>query len=623
MKPLSKHRPAAGWLALGLLALPLATLPLGAARRSPLVPTLLTHELFGRWEDDASSQSIEFFVAPGGGGAGTPNNPFGSITQALSLVSLILDDPGAGGTGATPPIRITLNIAPAIYGSATGEVFPLRLPAHGVSIETWKNDPAAVRDRPWIVGTFLSNAIEVDWVGNPTQPASVIQTLEITNANFGIRIAPGVLGAPTPTPIEVEVRQCFLHDCATPLRIETGGGFVTRHVIEDNDIGDDEPVQNFAVRETCGGVASTLYRSNRIQMYEEGVNVSGNGATCAPRIFSNFVQRCERTVTLTNCDSHVINNTIAFATDFTFVPQVSGVSIIGGTFELDNNLLWCPLPPSQVPAIDLSITGGAVGSQVANRIEDVAALPAPLLVGGDAHLGLLPTDLHLSPPSPLIGAGSLVEAGLALRSLMVGPLLVRTDVSMDVDTDARFYASASEGLPTVDIGGDEFHDLTPLGMPMVRIDYPVTPTQDRFGNVTAQPGLVFPNPSTRQWNADLGLTGPSNGFWVLFLGYGFEDLALDPALGAMVENGTIYQNTPLPQLGLGNALIDLSPAGQITALSGTFDALGAATAANVRFAIAPEASQEAEWHLQMLTLDPATGRLAVSNRVKMELNERP
>jgi hypothetical protein len=587
-------------------------------------------EFFGRWEDEGLDNSIELFVAPGGGGGGTADNPFPSITQALALVSLILNDPAVTPPAPTVPVRITINVAPATYDQAgTGEIFPLRIPARGVALETWPNGSLPPNDRPLISGVGFLPVIQVDWMGDLTVPSSVIHGLELQNGNPGIEIDPSLLSAPTMEPVGIEIRQCFVHDCAPGIRITTAANFVTHHVVEDNDIGDLTPILHFAVREQNFGSASTLYRSNRIQLYEEGFNVTNGAevAACAPRLFSNTVQRCERTVNLTNCDSHLINNTIAFAVDFTAVPAVTGVTITGGTFELDNNLIWCPDTPTLVPAIDLTING-AIGTQVANVIEDATPALFPLLVGGDVHLGMFPSDLHLSPGSPLIGAGSVVEAGLGVRSVPVaGGPLARTDVSMDVDTDGRLFASAGEAIPTVDIGADEFHDTLPSGAFDARIEFPTTPTQDRFGNINAQPlGVALPPGISRRWNADLAFSGPPNGFFGLFLGHGYFDEVLDPVFGVSTENGPIYQNLALLPLGIGNLMLDIKPGAgtYISAGGGFFDATGAAAMTGVTVAQFADASvQEVEWYFQVVTLDFATGRLALSNRARMELSERP
>jgi hypothetical protein len=630
---------------------------LGLLFIAPLASTADAQELFGRWEDTPSDFSFELFIDPTAPGPGSPNNPlnpYRTISAALNFITNnFIFDPGTGldaqcqptGPGsATANFRFTLNLAPGLYSQSNGESFPIRLPAHGFSVEAWPFGGDALYDRPVIdPGNGLSpwtcsgdgfEAILIDWVGSEDAPATVIQGLEIRNANPGIRIDPSLIPGQVPAlpaePLAVEVRNCWIHDCQTGIEIGTAEGFTSTHVIEDNDVGDDTPILGPAIEETNSGFASTLYRSNRIQLYEEGIRVSGNGSErTAPRLFSNFIQLGERMVNLFDCRSFLTNNTVAYAVDFTAVPVVNGVTISGGSARLANNLIWCPDTPTLVPAIDLDILGGAAVTQVTNLVEDTATL-TPLLAGGDAHPGFTPVDLHLTAASPMIGAGTnamVFSTPLTVLSEPLGGLWFRTDVSVDNDLDGRAFLSIAENdyiATQVDIGGDEFLALGAGGRPECRIELAGGPLVDQFGNVL--PVSVAGN--DRTWAADFELGGPAGGLWFLYLGFGFFDDTIDPAIGVSVPNGSIYQNTVasalLPGIAptLGNVLFDFfGPSTNVSA--GIFGPNGTADLPNFPLGSFSSSLQELEWPYQILTFDFATGRFAASNRLKVELNVGP
>ncbi|TAJ18805.1 MAG: DUF1565 domain-containing protein, partial [Planctomycetota bacterium] len=473
----------------------------------------LAQQFVGNWEDPggAGTPTVEFFVSPAGSditGTGTNANPWRTVSFAVASAAPFI---GTSATPAPTPAPVSINVEPGTYDTAAGEMFPISVPAFGVTIETWRptatGNPAPF-DRPSLVGTgFAPNRplINVDFIGTPGLPPSTIQTLEFSNSREGLRLEPGVLGVPIDIPIGVEVRQNYFHDCfAIALRIDTAADLTARHIVEDNDFGDLvedlNAIFGWAVREASSGTSSTLYRSNRIQNYEEGIQVLAvNKGIAAPRIFSNFIQLAERSVTLDDCDSLVINNTIAFATDYTGAPALEGLTINGGTFVVSNNILWCPIDPGSpgTPAVDLTING-AVGTLVTNTNEDIPADPAPQFVGGDAHPNAIPTfpvDLHLTSTSPNIAAGTNAEALdpiNTVRSVVVGGTIARTDISVDIDLGGRIHRSGlaveAGAVPLVEIGADEV-EFT--GADVVfefgsRIDFPVTATQDRFGHVLGQ-----------------------------------------------------------------------------------------------------------------------------------------
>ncbi len=617
---------------LGRAALVLAsTLTLNAS--------LQAQELLGRWEDVPNDLSLELFVSPTGSdltGTATPSNPVRSITAALNLTQVLFLDPVIFNNPVQQPnpIRITINVAPGSYSASTGEVFPLRMPAHGLSLETWAGGSASLLDRPRI-DAGQSVAIQVDWIGAESMPATVIQTLEIQNASIGILIDPSLVSpqftAVPVVPLAVEIRQNYIHDCQQGIELTTVEDSRSTYVIEDNDIGDNSLISGIAILEENQGTASTLYRSNRIQCYEEGIRVTGVSAEdTVPRLFSNFIQIGENLVTIRNCNSFVINNTVAFAMDFTFVSSVSGISLQGGSCRLANNIIWCPVTTFGTPATDLT-NSGAILTSITNLIEDSPGGLTPGFIISDLHPGQAAANLHLGSNSMMIAAGTNSEVAapvVTTRSTQAGTMVVRTDVSVDNDLDGRVFLSAVEAGPTarVDIGGDEFVALQSDGDRECRITLPASSNQDRFGNLIALP-ISPATPTLRTWQANLQLSGPPNASWTLIQGYGYFDQITDPALQVPTQNGSIYQNLLAGSAfgipSLGNVSVDLSGAHYIL-ISGTFNDTGTTTLANFDMAKNINVSfQETELNLQMITNDPATGRIAASNRIKVEFNDRP
>ena len=605
----------------------LRALALGALLGAPAQAQLT---LFGPWEDDASMLvgSVELFVAPTGSdvnGTGTAANPYRSITRALEVAGANIGDP-ANPVAPFPPVPVlySINVAPGTYNADEGEDFPLRMPARGLALEAWPWGASAGAERPKIEVSGGQVGIQVDWEGALGVPHSVIQNFEIEGGESAIDLVPAdLMEAPLDT-LGVEVRGNDIHDALFGIRIQTEAEWIAEHVIENNTIGDKTAVQGRAITETVRGFSSTLYRSNRVRMYEEGIRVTNEpGGVAVPRLFSNFVQLGESLVVLENCQSHVLNNTLAFAVDFTIVPFVQGLELSGGQAELHNNILWCPDTPSQTPAKPL--VSNAMLFQQANRIGG-NALPGPGLLGGDLHPGYAITDLHLSPFSPMIGAGvnhRVAHPTHTVQSVLVQGQVLRTDVSVDNDLDGRFYRAAieTEVDPRVDIGGDEFIDLTPGLLPACRIEMPVTALQDSFGNLLATGSP--PSSDTRSWMVDFDLWGPPNGLYVLLLGFGFYEQTLDAGLQLLAPNGALWQHSSYPLSGLGNLRLDFDPFLHLTVTTGSFGPNGTDAQHGLSLGSTDVSAQEAEWCFQMLTFDLSSQRVGASNRITLELNETP
>lgn len=634
-------------------------------------------EFLGDWEMayTAPAQQLHMWVdtdGPAGGLGLSADAPATSITEALTFAQQFLAYPPNLPTGQSfsTDLQVTINVAPGLYDAAN-ETFPLEIPAYGVSLEGWFVAGDLPFARPEIVADGVA-AISVGWVGNDTLAPSVIQGLDITGQP-AVEVDPSIYDANPAAPVEilgVEIRDNFI-DGPIGIRLVTPTGYRSAYVVENNDVGSGEikilsPLGGIGLDETCesGAAASTLYRSNRAQLYERVLDVEnqdmGGEANCVPRIFSNAFQLGESIVNLAGCTAFVINNTIAFAVDLGGVPIPVGLSVFGGTLELHNNILWSP-DNGATPA-DQVFTGGVVFENPPENNFILDQLPAgapntPGFLGGDALPVPLfgPVDLHLTPASvDLIGTGSVARVAefdplvagpaVTVRSTVVAGLAagadypVRTDVNLDFDLESRVHDSGfpNDGAPTpqLDIGADEYRELLAAG--------PGRPARsgrieliDRLGNAPATQnvlGHVLPQPlgapftNERSWNFELYLDGPPGGFWFVFANVGLFDQVLDPGLGALTPNGALYQNfldrTILPA---GSFALDPNPSLLAPMGSGLFGPLGESMLAvdlDVYGGIYDDnLVVEGELWFQMLTLAP-NGRWSAGNRVVIELDDR-
>ncbi|MEO0649429.1 MAG: hypothetical protein AAFZ65_01975 [Planctomycetota bacterium] len=585
-------------------------------------------QLLGDWED-STFQTVEVYVSP----TGLDVFPNGTLNDGLNP-SCPLQTLQAVESAYGPIFGLaafTINLAPGIYAPPTDGSFTIT--AFGTSVETWNNGSGGGPLQRAVLDAQGGIAIEVTSIGQPTLPPSVIDGLEFMSAGSAVNIDTGAAPAGQDITLAVEIRDNLMEDCFNGVSWFTDASLKERHVIENNIIGDDTLRQAAGLFAIHNGLSSTLIRSNVVSGFEEGITIlNSNSASpdrVRPRVFSNFVRLGERLVNLFDTDAVVINNTVAFAYDFTVVPSVSGIDWRGGTLELHNNILWNPLTPSGTTANDL-LTAGTV-NQTSNLNEDVA-LNTPGFAGGDAHPASTLTDLHLSSTSAMIGAGNLAEVAAVpgtVRSIATGSMRTRIDLAVDVDLDSRVHRALGEPSIAVDIGADEFHAVSENGRDYERIDLVnpagVTPaTQDALGNLSPLPPLPGQLGNQRRYEATLYLTGQPGALWFINYGIGYLDTVLDPAVGLQVQNRYVFQNTFA--LGIsGNLQLDLvTPLGGASTLFGVFDPMGDATAVfpfgTVNVA-PPTSLLEAESWLQMVSVD-AAGLVRNSNRVTVELNDR-
>ncbi|HKX46880.1 MAG TPA: DUF1565 domain-containing protein, partial [Planctomycetota bacterium] len=634
-------------------------------------------DLLGKWDTitlPPGQTHIPVYASPNGLDTNSglaPNDAKRSITGALTdpTISLLVGLPG---------LLVTINVAPGTYDAANGEVFPLTIPAHGLSLESWTEGLTGPLDRPVVAVGFSGPGIFVDRIGDNSLPPSVVQGLSITGGIPAIDVdpAPPPFEPKEPIRIGVELRDNVITSSPRGIRLNTQAYLASLYVVEDNDVGGPVPVAlggvgGVGIEEECqeGAAASTLYRSNRIQLYEVDLSIEGFGGAiddrlpCAPRIFSNFLQLAEFTARITNCDTFLVNNTLAFAVNYSGNMLAEGLRVTGGSLEHHNNILWNPDNAGgafffPTMPVDELFTGVAFPNPPTTNLVTDNGDPAPDFVGGNALTGasVFPIDLHLSATSAAaIGAGTnlrtlddsnlIPEVAQTVRSwevpipgtAPVATLVVRTDVNLDNDLEPRILNSGSPfeagPLPLVDIGGDEFKVSVDIGdglppvidgrIETVARDGSAPATQDEHGNVVQQPGTTF------TWNADLFLQGPASGVFAMFGGFGFLDTLPDPVLPVPTQNGSLYQNLFFDGLGWGCFALSPDTAITLNLGAGAFDPTGLFTDPatgdpfwRIPFAFTTQPFEEAEIFVQMLVIDPA-GRFAFSNRKPLELNVAP
>ena len=617
-----------------------------------------TLETYGDWVQ--SGTHVEYYVARTGA------SPLPAGVTVLPNITSALAQAVTDGTFGTVPVTINVAAAAGTYGAFVGEVFPIQLPVHGVSIEAY--DVSTVNGKPIVAsGGFGGGAQEIflfNSIGNSDLPPSVLRGLEVRNnsgaanaAEVRVDITTGTVSPGDRIPLEI--RDCLIRGAAD-LGVDLVGDEVAsmevvleRNVIEAAASGPNQA--NVGLRVT-GGLApcSPLIRANDIRLFPLNVQIAGGGESNQTRLQSNFIQVGDTNVQLRECAPWIISNTIAFA----FKPKGVAVGIdMGGItdYTLSHNLIWNPkqlgMSTDPVDVQNLSATFTPVTSSFRNNWinmdEDDAIIAAgftlnhptggiggvgvqPDFVGGDTGSGLGVTDLHLNTTSLLIDLGIYPEFQNDLTtwdrendvSGAGSTIYIRTDHGHDRDFDPRVVGYMTE------IGADEVvADLGPTSFTRAA-HIRVHPGLPGFADVDAI-GNMKPS-AAGNWEANILFQGnvPPSGsvpdIVTLVMGYGFMDLepsTLNPA--GTIENRSLYQNILFNGLiipgvsGHASYTLDLG-AGSLMLATTLVDALGEATW-TVNLGPATAGFVEGEIFLQALVLS-STGNAVASNRMPIELN---
>lgn len=593
----------------------------------------------------------ELYVSPTGtpAGPGTLAQPFSSIGDITSLINLdLLANP------------LTINVLSGTYNAASGETFPIVLPAHGVSVEAFD---LRAGGRPVFdaAGTLALETIIFSSVGNTELPDSVIRGLDIRHDTFMNNSAELRIDVPTPLEgverIAVEVRDCEISGSAT-----VGVDMVGREGIEFECVLERSlifPVNGKEQNASVGvrvlgesGPTSPVIRSNQIQSFPTNVQFQGGDLANQPRLWSNFIQVGGTNLDVNDSSPYVVGNTIAFA----FAPSNAvGIRLTGVTeMTLANNLIWNPqhggmgYNPLDVTGDFSSFDWDPIRGAWFNLDEDDAlynyvtlgfGLPnfgpvstgdVPGFVGGDLGAGPLVTDLHLT-------AGSLMrERGVDLETTTGDPffsvgevpglpasIFVRRDHSHDGDFDARITGQY------IDIGADECIEPLPAVAPLVSLTRTsmLMPTIGT-GNDLDELGNLHPD-GAGNWATQVSVTGTSGDLIMLISGVGFADTIPNPGAGpATLGNKALYENLLLSgliypgMLGGSSLSTGISPLNTVLITGGI--STGVPLSIPVGFGAFNPAFVEAEAHLQAfaLTVD-GNGATVIqtTNRLSLDLNE--
>ena len=597
----------------------------------------------------------ELYVSPTGtpAGPGTLAQPFRSISDITSTINL---------NTLTAPL--TINVLSGSYTAATGETFPIQLPAHGVSVEAFDLRTGGLP----LVDAVNAGAMETilfSTVGNAQLPDSVIRGLDIRNNSAMFNSAELRIDVPSPAQgaerIAIEVRDCEISGQAS-VAVDLVGqpGINFECMIERNRIfprNGKEALAGIGVR-VLGSTAPTspVIRSNQINSFPTNVSFLGGGLANQPRLQANFIQVGGVNVRVQDCAPFVVGNTIAFA----FAPGgARGLELINvPEMTLAHNLIWNPdhggmgYDPVDVgPDFSSFQNGDPIRGAWFNMDQDddvytnvtlTVGLPnfGPLtgytagFVGLDFGAGAALTDLHLAANSQMreLGATNLeVAPGDPLWSASEVPGLpasiwVRRDHAHDVDFDARV-----SGL-FVDIGADECVDLLAVTPPDVsgtraatlrpRVGTANTNDLDAIGNLHVD--------GAGNWATEVEVLGTPGDLVLLISGVGFADTIANPAgVGpATLVNKALFENilltsTIYPGMATAASLSTGFDPSNVVILTG-----GAIVAGplNIPFSFGAlnPAFLEAEAHLQavVLTVDANGGTvIQTTNRISLDLNE--
>ncbi len=634
----------------------LRTYALVALGGSALLPHAAAQtEVFGEWE---GANSVELFVAlpPLGvpGNPGTLAAPVPSITAALAL---------AAANGDLDVNPVTINVTGnGLHDQMSGEVFPITLPAYGVSIEAHYLG-GGIRPQVSAGGIGATEIFLYDEVGNPDLPVSVLRGLTIFNSfnvagSADVRIA--IPAVEEDVRIAPEIRDCIMTgEPNFGVQIFSTPGAAMDPVLERNLITGIDPFFGIAgvdiVSDEDGGTMSALIRSNEITRYQSNLRITGGGLSNQCRVESNFISVGETNVELAGCAPYIMNNTIAFAFS-NAAPVATGISWVGmPALGLSNNLIWNP-DQGAVMGVDIAgplavfaASGGDLrreaffnvdedntlfaatvgGTLGVVTIYDTVTQGGPLFVGLDFGNGVGATDMHLTPLSPMIDFGLtdpwVTTLATGVSSINVpGPLGAR-DVRMDTVYDGDFDARLAG--TSVDVGADEFIGIRD-GLPQASLtrDAMLMPTiGSTFGIDMDELGNMIPDDGGL-WNTQVDIVGTPGDFAFLFAGFTFDDFATTAA-AVTVENRFLMQNTIIAGLIPGvvticNMGLQLG-AGFQQFNSGPIPANGILRT-NLTFGAAQLGLTEGEVQLQALVLGPATAGgigAQMTNRLTLEVNQ--
>lgn len=273
---------------------------------------------------------------------GTAAQPYNDVAAA---VNDMLWDPIAA-----PVFPVVFNVRDNGTASTTYSVSNLRLPAHGVKLQTLSN-AEIVLDGGMTSGPILLVDTEGPrFLPSGQVPASIIQGFTITGGGTGVVL--NVASVTSDKPIKTEIRDCVITENKYPqnfqnplppfgngqmvgggtgIRIVSNSSAPTQYVIENNEISHQGDFFQGDVGPSSIGISfevysfrqdSTLIRGNRMFDQETGILIQTGAQTWArPRVLSNFLWEHEQHVVAFNAGPALFNNTIYRARDFCLGPD--------------------------------------------------------------------------------------------------------------------------------------------------------------------------------------------------------------------------------------------------------------------------------------------------------------
>lgn len=590
------------------------------------VSVMIFLAVLGSLVESAKSQNFnqwagrELYVSPQGSDAnsGAFSTPMRTITAALIRAM----------TGQQ--VATTVNVFPGTYNLANGEIFPLLMPMHGIKLEAIA--PGVVINATGVGSSTPAISVVLTPVTNFIP--SIIRGFEITGGGIGVEFAAGDNIVPTTEwfVLRPEVRDCNIHDNLGPngvggygIDIRNLSHLRTEVVVENNEIHHHGTlnVPSAGIRIRTGNeysFDSTLIRRNRIYFQEVGVDLGAPVGVCRPRLFSNFLWHHEQHVFSVGSGPWIINNTLAFALPFSSNPTLTAIGHFAvGTAQNEdmsaglilnpmstllvvrNSILWNPdVAGFSAP----EVSGSGPYCRGFNDMQDLGTNINFVDRGGNVVIPTVPqfraapTDLRLvavaSPQVETAELALLVQGALFDLDGRLPP--VSLDVSIDNEGDCRALEfNKVDAAYAPDRGGDEVRAPGDVNLGTTNVD--------PYGNVRTTSAAD----GTLEWNFNLTLTARTGEAAAILC------WAADPA-GPIDMN---YMNAILPPLGnvllpVGGTFTLLS--GFVTGTSFTFPGAGMTLGYNPSLA-------ECEMYFQGFTLNLATGKGDLSNRVRVELNE--